>query len=110
MDLKDEAQRWGIEPGYHDVFGKWHEASPEALRALIKALSHGRDKPLPSQEKIEPLRAFQGEGRHWGLAVQLYSLRSPRGGGIGDFTGLKQLIEVAAANGAAAIGLNPLHA
>lgn len=110
MDLTDEARRWGIEPGYHDVFGKWHEAGPEALRALIKALSHGRDKPLQSREKIEPLRAFQAEGRHWGLAVQLYSLRSARDGGIGNFTDLKQLIEIAAANGAAAIALNPLHA
>jgi 4-alpha-glucanotransferase len=110
MDVKDEARRWGIEPGYHDVFGKWHDASPKAMRALIDALSHGRDKPLQTREKIEPLRAFQGEGRHWGLAVQLFSLRSPRGGGIGDFTDLKQLIEIAAANGAAAIALNPLHA
>ena len=110
MDVKDEARRWGIEPGYHDVFGKWHEASPETLRALIKALSQGRGKPLQPQDKVEPLRAFQGEGRHWGLAVQLYSLRSARDGGIGDFTDLKQLIETAAANGAAAIGLNPLHA
>ncbi len=110
MDVKNEAQRWGVEPGYHDVFGKWHEASPEALRALIDALSQGRDKPLQIQENAEPLRAFQAEGRHWALAVQLYSLRSQRGGGIGDFTDLKQLIEIAAANGAAAIALNPLHA
>jgi 4-alpha-glucanotransferase len=110
MDVKDEARRWGIEPGYRDVFGKWHDASPEALRALIQALSHGRDKPLQPHEKVEPLRAFQGEGRHWALAIQLYSLRSARNGGIGDFTDLKQLIEIAAANGAAAIGLNPLHA
>ena len=110
MDLKDEGRRWGIEPGYHDVFGKWHEASPQALRALIEALSHGRDKPLQPQDKTDPLRAFQGEGRHWGLAVQLYSLRSARDEGIGDFTDLKQLIDIAAANGAAAIALNPLHA
>ena len=71
MDVKDEARRWGIEPGYHDVFGNWHEAKPEALRRLIEALSHGRDKPLELPLKTEPLQAFQGEGRHWGLAVQL---------------------------------------
>jgi 4-alpha-glucanotransferase len=112
-DLAALAQRWGIEPGYHDVFGVWHAASAETLRTLIGALSHGRTapKPLEPAPAVAPMRAWQGDGRrHWLLAVQLYSLRSARNGGIGDFTDLKVLIAIAASHGAAGIGLNPLHA
>lgn len=50
-------------------------------------------------------------GRVWGLAVQLYSLRSQTNWGVGDFTDLGQLVEWAGRDlGAGIIGLNPLHA
>ena len=112
-DLETAAQRWGIEPGYHDVFGNWHAASPETLRALIGALSHGSAAPRPVAEAphVAPIRAWQGDGRrHWVVAAQLYGLKSARNWGIGDFTDLKTLVGIAAAHGAAGIGLNPLHA
>ena len=112
-DLDDTAQRWGIQPGYHDVFGHWHAAKPEVLRTLVDALSHGRERPHPVAEApaVAPIRAWQGDGqRHWLVAVQLYGVRSKRNWGIGDFTDLKQLVALAASQGAAGIGLNPLHA
>jgi 4-alpha-glucanotransferase len=60
---------------------------------------------------VAPPKAFGGEfDRCWLLAVQLYGVKSSRNWGIGDFTDLKGLIELAAELGAGGIGLNPLHA
>lgn len=64
---------------------------------------------------VAPARSFQpdlfDEGRRvWAFAVQLYSLRSRRNWGIGDFSDLKELVRIAAGLGAAGVGLNPLHA
>jgi 4-alpha-glucanotransferase len=61
-----------------------------------------------------PARAYQGEAsgprRMWALAVQLYSVRSARNWGHGDFTDLLALVDLAADLGASGVGLNPLHA
>ena len=49
-------------------------------------------------------------GRQWGIALQLYGLRSVRNWGIGDFTDLLALVDAASGLGAGVVGLNPLHA
>lgn len=113
-DLLKMGQRWGIEAGYHDVSGTWHEVQPDTLRRLVEALSKGQDQP-PAAEfpplPDRPRRCWQGDGRRlWGIATQLYAVRSQRNWGHGDFTDLRRLVEAAGAVGASAIGLNPLHA
>ncbi|MBI5265397.1 MAG: 4-alpha-glucanotransferase [Bradyrhizobium sp.] len=60
---------------------------------------------------VTPERAYAGDfDRCWLLAVQLYSIRSGRNWGIGDFTDLQTLVALAHGLGAAGVGLNPLHA
>ena len=112
-DLTAEAERYGIETGYHDVFGGWHPLPETTLKRLVSAIARNGNTPVPAPKAAETkhVRAFQGDGgRHWALAVQLYAVRSRRNWGHGDFTDLNRLVTLAAAHGAAAVGLNPLHA
>ena len=74
---------------------------------LTDAASISEEIPLV----VSPPRAYGGDfDRGWLLAVQLYGVRSARNWGIGDFTDLSALIELAAQLGADGVGLNPLHA
>src|SRR5262249_5350562 len=54
--------------------------------------------------------ALRPGARSWGLAAQLYGLRSGRDWGIGDFSELTRLSKAAGKLGAATVGMNPLHA
>ncbi|PRC45361.1 4-alpha-glucanotransferase, partial [Mycobacterium sp. ITM-2017-0098] len=52
-----------------------------------------------------------GAGRAWGLATQLYSVRSKNSWGVGDLTDLRDLaVWSAAQHGAGFLLVNPLHA
>jgi 4-alpha-glucanotransferase len=74
---------------------------------LTDASSFTEEAPLI----VAPPKAYQGDfERGWLLAVQLYGVRSGRNWGIGDFTDLEALIELASRLGADGVGLNPLHA
>ncbi len=86
--------------GYHTL-----TIRDQATRAL---LASSRLIVTPSRCYNPPLLA--GGARIWGLALQLYALRSHRNWGIGDFTDLRNAVRVAAAAGADFVGTNPLHA
>lgn len=47
--------------------------------------------------------------RLWGYTVQLYSLRSKRNWGVGDFTDLAEFIKICSRSGADIVGLNPVN-
>jgi 4-alpha-glucanotransferase len=85
----------------------WPQALPSgAYRLRLANATSIEDVPL-----IVAPRAFAGDfDRTWLVAVQLYGVRSARNWGMGDFTDLKNLIELASKLGADGIGLNPLHA
>jgi (1->4)-alpha-D-glucan 1-alpha-D-glucosylmutase len=112
-DLRHRAEILGIAPGFHDIAGTWHDVKPEVLVHLIAALG-----PSPKMEGPavapdghaflpEPIAAGK---RVWGLTLQLYGLKSLRNWGIGDFGDLKAFLAVAAAAGASAVQINPMHA
>jgi len=48
--------------------------------------------------------------KRWGIATHLYTVRSKRNWGIGDFSDLADLVDVSAKLDAAVVGVNPLHA
>jgi len=87
----------------------WPADLPVGNHRLLLSDASGRSEQVPLL--VAPPQAYAGDfERSWIVAAQLYSLRSARNWGIGDFTDLAQLIEFAAALGAGGIGLNPLHA
>jgi len=85
--------------GYHRLELSPHDAAaPRASMILI----------------VAPARCYLPDavrsGRLWGPVVNLYGVRSKRNWGMGDFTDLRALVEIAAASGAGVVGVNPLHA
>jgi 4-alpha-glucanotransferase len=106
-----------IERAYRDAWGATRYVPDETIQKLETALRQSNERhPNPIEPRQEEnLRCFEPDwmtrgDRLWGIAVQLYGVRTPRNWGIGDFTDLKQLIVVAAREGADFVGVNPLHA
>ncbi|MCP1661214.1 1,4-alpha-glucan branching protein GlgB [Neisseria perflava] len=65
---------------------------------------------IVATDKVYQPGALSGGMRMNGMAVQLYSLRSERNWGIGDFTDLAELMAYAGVHKLDFIGINPLHA
>lgn len=92
--------RWGGAPPVPDA----------TKEALIEALGiAGEAAPVrhPARAYVPPIL---DDKRIFGVAMQLYQLRSPRNLGIGDLRDLRTLLHPFAEAGVDFVGLNPLHA
>ena len=108
------AAKWGIEAAHYDGLGRHWQVDSSVLARILEAIgAHGKEPRHPEAAAEHVTPAFQGNHtlpqRSWGIAVQLYGIRSHRNWGHGDFTDLANLIDIAAELGASGIGLNPLH-
>jgi (1->4)-alpha-D-glucan 1-alpha-D-glucosylmutase len=70
----------------------------------------GETRLIVTPERCYRPPSLDNDGRRWGLAIQLYALRSERNWGIGDFTDLATIGVQSATSGASILGVNPLHA
>ena len=82
-------------PGYYDIDVKTAKATYKTILAVAPCTCYGLDK--------------KGKDKLFGFALQLYSLKSRRNWGVGDFTDLSQMVDVLAQSGGDIIGLNPLN-
>ena len=65
---------------------------------------------IAAPRRLPSITDITGSDRLWGLNFALYGLRSQRGLGLGDFRDLADLAICTGHQGAAFVGLNPIHA
>ncbi len=85
------------EPGYYRLEIDGHEIAVAVAPARCHTVA-------------DAMGAAGRSARCWGLAQQLYALRRPGDGGVGDFAALAAFVQEAAAHGAAAVTISPVHA
>lgn len=126
--LQRLAECYGITDGYVSETGEWVTTPPATKAEILKAMgvAAGSEEQIEASLKTAPAPVPEDdiqtlsksafwplwlvEQRVWGFSTQLYSLRSLRNWGIGDFADLAVLAERTAKLGADFIGISPLHA
>lgn len=86
--------------GWHEFVARMGEGEPEVRAPLAIAPPHA---PQPQGRP-------EFRDRSWGLMAQLYSVRSARSWGLGDFADLNELAAIGGHSGADFLLINPLHA
>src|SRR6266511_2921697 len=113
-----DAEAWGVEPGFVDVFGQERPAPPESVTAVLDPMGATADGPPPAPASIfgarpggaPPQCPLPSGAPTWGWAAQLYAARSGNSWGIGDLGDLARLSRWSKAKGAGFVLVNPLHA
>jgi len=96
--LRDLALPANLPPGYHRLHLDLEFAGQESCPLIVTP-----------EKCFEPAALGRG-ARLWGVAVQVYTLRTGHNWGIGDFTDLKEVLRLGAAAGADFVGISPVHA
>jgi 4-alpha-glucanotransferase len=120
-ERRGQVRAWDLpERGSHSQAGRWFvlrdlelpDLPPGYHRLEIELERAGRESCaliVAPDQCFEPAGVARG-GKVWGVAVQIYTLRSEQNYGIGDFGDVKELLRLARDAGASFIGVSPLHA
>jgi 4-alpha-glucanotransferase len=121
-EVSGETRAWDLpERGSHNHDGRWWMLRDLPLPADLPLGYHRLEIDLEGAGRescpliVAPERCFEPAdvargAKLWGVAVQLYALRSESNWGIGDFTDLAELLRLAAGAGAGFVGISPVHA
>ncbi|HFC8471547.1 TPA: 1,4-alpha-glucan branching protein GlgB [Neisseria subflava] len=112
IDEANECQSLTVYPGDNDTL--WIKL-PQLACGYYTLLAESGGKSCFVRLIVAPESVYQPKllangGRMNGLTMHLYSLRSERNWGIGDFTDLLNLMKYAAEKKLDFVGINPLHA
>ena len=112
IDEADECQTLTLYPGDNDTL--WIKLPQLACGYYILSAETGGKcclvRLIVAPESVYQPKLLANGGRMNGLTMHLYSLRSKRNWGIGDFTDLLNLMKYAAEKKLDFVGINPLHA
>ena len=111
-DEADECQSLTLYPGDNDTL--WIKLPRLACGYYTLSAETGGKcflvRLIVAPESVYQPKLLANGGRMNGLIMHLYSLRSERNWGIGDFTDLLNLMKYAAEKKLDFVGINPLHA
>ncbi|WP_295846954.1 1,4-alpha-glucan branching protein GlgB [uncultured Neisseria sp.] len=112
IDEADECQTLILYPGDNDTL--WIKLPRLACGYYTLSAETGGKcclvRLIVAPESVYQPKLLANGGRMNGLTMHLYSLRSERNWGIGDFTDLLNLMKYAAEKKLDFVGINPLHA